>query len=224
MIERLETLSSRLKLNLLLGASALFSVAMIAVRVYASGSESYIFLIWNLFLAVIPFAISSLLVRTRPSALVFYPLAALWLLFFPNAPYVLTDFIHLRHHDVPIWYDLILFSSFAWNGLMLGFVSLSDMQGLVRQKFNAVTSWLFATAALVLGSFGIYLGRFLEWNSWDVVTEPRQLAGDILERVSNPLAHLGTYAFTLLMTVFLLLAYLLMQVFQAKNKATEKVR
>jgi uncharacterized membrane protein len=149
---------------------------------------------------------------------VFYPLALLWLLFFPNAPYVLTDLIHLRQHSVPVWYDLLLLLSFAWTSLMFGFVSLADMQRLIQQRFNATVGWLFAVAAVLLGSFGIYLGRFLRWNSWDVITEPRQLAWDIFERVANPLAYTHTFGFTVLLAAFLLLAYLTLQFFRPSTE------
>jgi uncharacterized membrane protein len=216
-LELYYTMTERFKLNALLFASAALGIAMVFVRVHFSGTLSYTFLFWNLFLAVIPFGISSLLVRFRTPAFVFYPVAALWLLFFPNAPYVLTDLIHLRPVVVPLWYDLLLLLSFAWTSLMFGFVSLSDMQQLVKQRFNAVTGWLFACGALLLGSFGIYLGRFLRWNSWDIITEPQKLAWDIVERLANPLEHLGTYGFTVLLTAFLLLAYLMMQYFRPRE-------
>jgi uncharacterized membrane protein len=211
-------LSNRAKLSLLLLASTLFGVALVLTRVYLSGTLSYTFLFWNLFLAVVPFGISTLLLRFKTPGTVFYPLTLLWLLFFPNAPYVLTDLIHLRQHVVPLWYDLLLLLSFAWTSLMFGFVSLADMQRLFQQRFNAGVGWLFAVAALALGSFGIYLGRFLRWNSWDVLTEPRQLAWDILERVANPLAYTHTFGFTVLLAAFLLLAYLTLQFFRPSEK------
>jgi uncharacterized membrane protein len=212
------TLNHRAKLSLLLLASTLFCATMVLVRVYFSGTLSYTFLFWNLFLGFIPFAISTFLSRLKVSATVFYPLAFLWLLFFPNAPYILTDLIHLRQHVVPLWYDLLLLLSFAWTSLMFGFVSLSDMQRLIQERFNASIGWLFAVIALGLGSFGIYLGRFLRWNSWDVFTEPRQLAWDILERVANPLAYAHTFGFTVLLAAFLLLAYLTLQFFRPSEK------
>jgi uncharacterized membrane protein len=213
------TLSHRTKLHLLLLASTLFGVAMVIVRAYFSGTLSYTFLVWNLFLAVIPFGISTLLSRFKTPGIVFYPLVFLWLLFFPNAPYVLTDLIHLRPYYVPLWYDLLLLLSFAWTSLMFGFVSLADMQRLIRERFNATVGWLFATAALALGSFGIYLGRFLRWNSWDVIAKPKGLAWDIVERVANPLEHVGTFGFTVLLTAFLLLAYLTVQFFRPNTES-----
>jgi uncharacterized membrane protein len=211
-------LSNHAKLTLLLLASTLFSIALVMVRVYFSGTLSYTSLFWNLFLAVIPFGVSTLLSRIKTPSIVFYSLALLWLLFFPNAPYVLTDLIHLRQHTVPVWYDLLLLLSFAWTSLMFGFVSLADMQRLIQQRFNATVGWLFAVAAVLLGSFGIYLGRFLRWNSWDVITEPRQLAWDIFERVANPLAYTHTFGFTVLLAAFLLLAYLTLQFFRPSTE------
>jgi uncharacterized membrane protein len=207
-------MTQRFKLNGLLLASVLFCIGFVAVRIYFSGALSYSFLLWNLFLAFIPFVLSSLLVSLpSPSALVFWLLGAIWLMFFPNAPYVLTDLLHLKAGMVPVWYDLLMLLSFAWTSLMLGFVSLADMQALIARRFNPRMGWVFAFMALLLGSFGIYLGRFLRWNSWDLITQPTELLLDIVDRVINPLAHLKTYGFTLLLTVFLLLAYLMMHFF-----------
>jgi uncharacterized membrane protein len=210
-------MTQRLKLTLLLAASVIFGVLMVMVRVYFSGTLSYTFLLWNLFLALIPFGLSSLLLNVKLPAPLFWLTTACWLLFFPNAPYVLTDLLHLRPFMVPVWYDLLMLISFAWTSLMLGFVSLSDMQGLIRQRSNQVIGWLFVGMALGLGSFGIYLGRFLRWNSWDVLTQPKRLLSDILEPLINPLSNISTYGFTLLLTAFLLLAYLTMQFFQGQR-------
>lgn len=214
-------MTERFKLHAILFASVAFCGVMTVARVYLFGSWSKIFLLWNLFLAIIPFGISVLLgwldkSAAKTSVFVFYPLAALWLLFFPNAPYVLTDLIHLRPVGIPIWYELFILLTFAWTSLMFGFVSLFNMQQLVVQRFNATAGWLFVNAALLLGSFGIYLGRFLRWNSWDVLTEPEQLAWDVIEPLVNPLEHIGTYGFTLSLTVFLLLAYLMLHYFKPR--------
>ena len=93
-------------------------------------------------------------------------LLPVWFLFFPNAPYIITDLIHLRVRDaVPIWYDAALLFSFAWNGLILGFVSLWVVQSLVTHRWGATAGWLLALGTLIAGGFGIYLGRFLRWNS-----------------------------------------------------------
>jgi uncharacterized membrane protein len=207
----------RLKLTLLLGLACLLSVGLYGVRVYYSGEPTYGFLLWNLFLAAIPFAISTLLFWKLPgSRLMFVGIAALWLLFFPNAPYVLTDLIHLwARPEVPLWFDLFLILSFACTSLMLGLVSLFDMQELVSRQFSRAAGWVFSLTSIVLGSFGIYLGRFLRWNSWDVLNNPTGLLQDILDRILNPLAHPRTIVFTLILSAFLLLAYLIMRQFSA---------
>ena len=210
-------LNDRFKLTLLLGLASLLSVGLYVARVYYSGESTYGFLLWNLFLAAIPFAISTLLLWKSPgSRVVFVAIAGVWLLFFPNAPYVLTDLIHLwARPEVPLWYDLFLILSFASTSLMLGLVSLFDMQEMISSRYSRMAGWAFSLASIVLGSFGIYLGRFLRWNSWDVLGNPSGLLQDILERVLNPLAHPKTIIFTLIFSAFLLLTYLIMRQFSA---------
>jgi uncharacterized membrane protein len=134
----------------------------------------------------------------------------MWLLFLPNAPYLVTDLIHLRpHEDAPFWFDLIMLSAFAWTGFFLGLVSLILMQEVIRKAAGTIASWLFVFAALGLSSFGIYLGRFLRWNSWDVFFNPLQLLADIAVRLRHPLANLQTYAFSILFGLFFLSVYLM---------------
>ncbi len=215
--------NARAKLIALLGISCAMSLGMVFVRVDYTDSLRYMWLIWNLFLALIPFAISSFMLshpRTVRPGWIFGLALALWLLFFPNAPYVITDFIHLRPSGVPLWYDLLLIMSFAWNGLLFGLISLSDMQEMIRRKFGSVQAWVFVGATLLLTGFGIYLGRFLRWNSWDLFTNPAALFSDIADRVLNPLEHLPTYTFTFGFAAFLLLAYLVFKQFAEVNQKT----
>jgi len=165
----------RLSLMLVLGASLALSLALITARVFVTHQITFVFLLWNLFLALIPFGISTMLgISAGPlRGRLLLPVGAVWLLFFPNAPYILTDLFHLEPRSgVPYWYDLGLILSCAWNGLMLGYASLLEMQNLVRRRLGAGLGWAFVMVALVLSSFGIYLGRYLRWNSWDVLTNP----------------------------------------------------
>jgi uncharacterized membrane protein len=135
-------------------------------------------------------------------------LAATWLAFLPNAPYVLTDLIHFRVRDgVPYWFDLMMLIAFVWTGTLAGYLSLYLVQLRVRERFGAILSWMFAVGVLALSSFGIYLGRFQRWNSWDVIADPTALFRDIGTRLLNPFDHPRTYAFTLLMALFLIGAY-----------------
>jgi uncharacterized membrane protein len=203
--------SGRWNLYVVLAISCAVACAMVAARVwYYDTDGNHFFLGWNLFLALIPFAISQwlLFVPPRTNAALFTGLF-FWLLFFPNAPYLMTDLFHLSDSTpVPIWYDIVLFLTFAWNGLILGFVSLFDMQGLIESRFGRGAGWLFATGAIVLGSFGIYIGRFLRWDSWDVFTRPGPLFSDIASHVAQPIEYPSTYGFTIVFSAFLLLGYL----------------
>ncbi|TGE15437.1 DUF1361 domain-containing protein [Hymenobacter elongatus] len=206
----LPQMRQRLQLLLVLGASLTLSVALIIGRVLLTQQMTFIFLLWNLFLALVPFGLSTMLgmaagpIRAR----LLLPVGVVWLLFFPNAPYILTDLFHLEPRaGVPYWYDLALILTCAWNGLMLAYASLLDMQTLVRRRLGPAAGWAFAVVALLLSSFGIYLGRFLRFNSWDVLTNPLTLFYDILNRVLHPAAHPRTWGVTLLFGVFLLLGY-----------------
>ncbi|OGX89480.1 hypothetical protein BEN47_19645 [Hymenobacter lapidarius] len=201
---------ARLTLVFVLMVSLTLSILLVAGRVVMTGKLLFLFLIWNLFLAVIPFALSTLLSISagRLRARLLLPVSAAWLLFFPNAPYLLTDLFHLNARPgVPLWYDLALILSCAWNGLMLAYASLSDMQRLVQVRLGVWTGWGFAAVALLLSSFGIYLGRYLRFNSWDVLTNPLTLFYDIINRILNPFAFPGTWGVTLVFGLFLLIGY-----------------
>ena len=201
---------ARLTLVFVLGLSISLSIMLVLGRVIMTGQGRFLFLIWNLFLAVVPFSLSTLLgIATGPlRARLLVPVGAAWLLFFPNAPYILTDLFHLNARPgVPLWYDLAVILSCAWNGLMLAYASLSDMQRLVQQRLGLWAGWAFATVALLLSSFGIYLGRYLRFNSWDVLANPLTLFYDILNRVLHPFAFPGTWGVTLVFGLFLLIGY-----------------
>ena len=204
----------KLPLLAILILSSGLSAAMLVARVWYSGTITYVFLQWNLFLAWVPlFCALGLwaLQRSRiPGANVLGGITFLcWLLFFPNAPYIVTDFLHLTERNrVPLWYDLLLIFSYAWNGLVVGFTSLWIVQAVIAQRWGQWLSWLIVAGTLAVSGFGIYLGRFLRWNSWDLLTNPHLLASDIFHQISNPLAHPRTVVMTVLFSSFLTLAYL----------------
>ena len=201
---------ARLALTFVLAASLALSVLLVAGRVALTGRLFFLFMLWNLLLAVVPYAISTMLLAARGPlpVRILLPAGAAWLLFFPNAPYILTDFYHLEARPgVPLWYDLALILSCAWNGLMLAYASLSDMQRLVQQRLGFWPGWAFAAVALLLSGFGIYLGRYLRFNSWNILTNPIALFFDIMNRVMHPFSFPGTWGVTLLFGLFLLLGY-----------------
>ena len=198
-------------LGSLAGLSALV-VAMVAARVQYSGNGYYTALVWNLLLAWIPLACAIHVYdasRLGAGRARLWSVGALWLVFFPNAPYIVTDFKWLRTWTgAPIWYDVVLVAAAAWCGLMLGFISLFLMQAVVRRAIGAARAWLFVLAVLAVSSFGIYLGRFQRWNSWDVFTQPGRLAHNVWPHLAQPQDHPKTVAVTALFTAFLAMTYL----------------
>lgn len=194
-------------------ASAL-CLALLVVRIVHVRHLGYIGFAWNLVLAWLPMLCSLAAYnlfkrRSRLSWLIVLGCAAVWLLFFPNAPYLLTDIAHLAPRpDVPFWYDLLLVLAFALTGALLGLVSLFLMQMLVSRALGPLFSWVFALGVVGLSGFGIYLGRFLRWNSWDLFLNPAQLLGDVLYTLRHPLEHWRSFAFSGLFSLVFLSAYL----------------
>ncbi len=201
----------------LLAASAL-SIGTLAVRMHETGSQHYRFLLWNLFLAWVPLIAASVaFVLARRGAVVFAGVfVVVWLLFFPNAPYMLTDFVHLSGHGAsPLWYDALMLSSFAWTALMLGFVSLYLIQAVVAPRVSAAVGWIVVVCALGLASVGVYLGRFAGFNSWDALTRPRHVLSEIAQETNSPLHDPKMVAALLALTASLFIGYLVVYAFAA---------
>ncbi|HET9905023.1 MAG TPA: DUF1361 domain-containing protein [Anaerolineales bacterium] len=202
----------RLTMFLLLAGATIFSVVIWRVRSEVSGTVHYAFLIWNLFLAWIPFIIAYITYTAplrRQQIYIVVPVAAFfWLIFFPNAPYILTDFQHLAGvwRDVPVWYDVMLLLWFAFTGLLLGIVSLFLMQEVIRREFGHWVGWGFVAIVVALSSTGIYMGRFLRWNSWDILRNPAGIALFTFERIQDP--SLQSIGFTGLFGAFFLFLYI----------------
>jgi len=201
----------RLEFTLLLMASCFLSFGLIVLRVMATKQIHFIFLIWNLFLAFIPFFIANwlYLFKDNFSKIATIFIVCFWLLFFPNAPYILTDIIHL-HPDKSFgyWYNLLIVVSCAWNALIMGLLSLNDVQNVVAEKFGKNIAWFVTIGSIFLCSFGIYIGRILRWNSWDIFFDTKDLMYDITDRIVNPMAHGRTLGITLFYGMFLLVIYL----------------
>ncbi|GHT71004.1 membrane protein [Spirochaetia bacterium] len=191
--------------------SALFCLGISVFRCMYTGGRTFLFLNWNLFLAFVPWALTSLAIIKpwiQKSKIRIGFLVIVWLLFFPNAPYILTDLFYLRRQfSMPIWYDLLLILSFAWTGLLFGFLSLWDIEGILNKFMKPVFTTILSTLFLFIGSFGIYIGRYLRWNTWDILTDPLELMYDISDRVVNPFEHLTTWGMTIFMGLFLNMLY-----------------
>jgi uncharacterized membrane protein len=198
----------------LLAASAL-CVATVEIRTHETGDSHYRFLVWNLMLAWVPLVLAMAAYRRarRRVDLTVAVLLVPWLLFFPNAPYLLTDFIHLGEGPAPLWYDALMLSAFAWTGLLLGFASLYLVQMILRRAFGAVVAWLGVVVALSLGSIGVYVGRFIRFNSWDALLHPIRVAEVVNEQLSA--VPVRTVQALLALVTFLLVGYLVVYSFTA---------
>jgi uncharacterized membrane protein len=197
-------------------AASVLSIGTLVAQIHATHDHRYTFLLWNLFLAWIPLIAAVLafaLARLHAGALVGV-LVAVWLLFFPNAPYVLTDFIHLHGNGPsPLWYDALMLSSFAWTALMLGFVSLYLIHAIIERHAGTAVGWIVVVCVLGLASFGVYLGRFARFNSWDVVTRPHLVVSVIRQEIHSPLHDPRMVVALLALTAFLLVGYLVLYTF-----------
>lgn len=193
----------------LLIAMSLFCAAMSLARFVATGSTMFLFLNWNLFLAFIPWAASSAVMTSgSKNKVVLAALVLVWIVFFPNAPYIITDFVHLRiSYSAPAWFDILLIFSFAWTGLVYGFLSLIDIEILLAKYISRRMTTCLIVVFIFIVSFGIYLGRYLRWNSWDILSNPLGLLADIVHRIANPMSHPRTWAMTIFFGIVLNMVY-----------------
>jgi uncharacterized membrane protein len=191
------------------------------------------YLIWNLFLAWIPLELSLILNKLllknkgqRKLTILIIVLGLLWLLFYPNAPYMVTDLIHLSTNkyyianpkytpysglprilfsdDYKIWLNLINITIGVCIGWIFGFVSLYLNQSTIAKKSSLLFSWIFVIVINILSGFAIYLGRFIRWNSWDVITNPK----NIISILTNDINAKSIY-YTLIFGAFYLILYTL---------------
>jgi uncharacterized membrane protein len=198
----------------LIFASAI-SVALVLARIVWTQKLRYGFLVGNLFLAWLPLLFALLICELYQNgerkSWRFFSLAGAWLLFFPNAPYIFTDLIHVAtSYFRNFWVDMTLVLMCALTGLVLGFVSLYLMQSLITRIAGRVAGWIFIAAVTGLSGFGIYLGRFLRLNSWDVLIRPVKLCHDLGSWAANPFARSTTFVFPALFATFLFIAYVML--------------
>ena len=113
-----------------------------------------------------------------------------------------------------VWTGHPAFGFLAWNlflaagtGLLLGYASTAEVHRVLQRRAGRVVGWSVACAALMLSGFGIYLGRFLRWNSWDMVSDPAGRLTDLVTRALHPAEHPRTLAVTLVYGVGLVLGY-----------------
>lgn len=207
-------MKSIITFNRLLLVLLVFIGAMIAARIFYSHSLRYIFLIWNLFLAWLPYLLSGLfgIVRSR-SKLKQGVLFLTWLLLFPNALYIITDLIHLKDTtNVPLWYDALLVFASSFAGLIMAFASLQRAEVFLKNMISGKIVLALVPFILFLGAFGVYLGRFERWNSWNVINDPLALGSDIFSILLFPHDNMKTWATIFILTGLYCILYFFIKI------------
>ncbi|MFN0148120.1 MAG: DUF1361 domain-containing protein [Dehalococcoidia bacterium] len=198
----------------ILGLASAACVALVVLRVFSTRQPDFAFLVWNLVLAWVPFVLAIAVYggyRHGAHGGYLLALSVLWLLFLPNAPYIVTDFVHLQYATgVPRWFDALAVGAYAATGLLLGFASLYLMQAVAARTIGVRLTWWWVVAVLCLSSVGIYLGRYQRLNSWDVVRQPRRIIDMVQERLQAPFANETLLVVTLLFSLSLTAAYVLL--------------
>jgi uncharacterized membrane protein len=194
-----------------------FTAVLHLLRVGYCHNADFAFLLWNMFLALLPLYFSYRLRRHQGHKAAAYCWAGLWLLFFPNAAYIITDLLHLHERPpVPRWFDLVLLFSAATSGLMSGLLSLRETEQWLRTKLQPQKIQAILFLVMLLNGFGIYLGRFLRWNSWDLFIHPFRLGRNIGMHIADPGSYLKCWTITLVFGTWL---YLFYNGFKQWNKA-----
>lgn len=197
-----------------LAALSILGGVIVISRIILKHEYQFSFLTWNLFLAWVPFWLILLVENTRQKNLKFLILPV-WLLFFPNAPYIITDLLHLKNytHNIP-WYDSLAIFTFAATGVLIALYSLQKAHRILEQYTSPATTWTLIALCSLLTGFGVYLGRYCRLNSWDLFNRPIWFAGRILHQFENPL----TYKFTLTFSfVFFAFYYIYIRFFAAEH-------
>lgn len=171
------------------------------------------FMAWNIFLAIIPCGLSFILFAKRsPKRLSVNPIwwfgLAIFILFLPNAPYIITDIIHfvddVREPNVSdngvIFVLIPQYIAFILLGFQCYVVSIMKLIKYCSWlKLIKDTTWLEISMNFIC-AFGVYLGRFNRLNSWDLFTNPQNVIRDTIRNFANPNFLFGTILFFIIFT------------------------
>lgn len=222
-------LNSPFRSLVLLAASLAACGGLLGLRFLITGKASHLFLIWNLFLGLLPLGIAfvALLVERQNwkfwGRFLLVPLSLVWLVFLPNSSYIFTDFIHLIQKGLPgvkpndrgianmlLWFDVINRSLFAFVGHFMGLASLYVMHHLWKKEFGRTTGWVVVLFSCWAAGYGVFFGRFVRWNSWHLFTHPEETLIDLVTNLAAPDAWLFSSGFA----IFLLVSYFFVYVFK----------
>jgi len=189
-----------------------FSCLLLSARIIVTGYPTYLFLVWNLFLAFVPYSITEWLWGHSWVAKNKLKLGALllcWLLFIPNSFYIITDLFHLDEFDAaPKWFDLLLIFSFAWNGLLPGIISVRKIEMILSIVTGRRFSLVIVFIVMCLNAFGIYIGRYLRFNSWDIVMQPFSLFREMSEVIFHPVRNRMEWGMIAVYAMFMTVLYI----------------
>lgn len=193
-----------------------FSVILLMIRMKLTQSFFLVFLVWNLFLAAIPYALSTYITsKTKVSKIELLFYTTIWLLFLPNAPYIITDLLHVKiSSNKFLWFDVLLIMSFAYNGLVLFFLTILDMEKLFNIYFKTRIKKYCTPLLFILTGFGMYLGRVLRYNSWEILNNPTNLLNDCFSILLKPNHHMEAWVFTFGFAAFLNIGYRMFTTFR----------
>lgn len=196
-----------------------FCLCCLFIRNLVVDKNDYNFLLWNLFLGFLPFMLALVLqiFTDKINTVLLLLVSFIWLLFYPNAPYMITDLIHVNQKDPAVLYDAVLIFSFAMLSLFFGFYSLKIMKAIFIQKFDKRKANVIIFVSVLLSSFGIYLGRILRLNSWDVFSYPFETICKIFEHLFPISSNPGTYVIIIGFTIVQLLLLSMISEFDEKE-------
>lgn len=175
-----------------------FCLMLLITRIILNESQAYLFLVWNLFLALIPLMISHYLFtrKLHYSKYKLLVISGIWVLFLPNSPYMITDFAHIIHsRPASIWLDILLLFSFAFSSLLFGLISINQMFNIFKQRWSLRIANMLLILTCFSCGFGVYLGRVLRFNSWDIITSPLSILKKSVLSYSNTTAWFMTLGF-----------------------------
>lgn len=189
---------------------SILSLSVLLSGMYKTNSLVHFYLTYNLFLGAIPWCVAAALLFFSVKSKWLGGLAfCVWLLFLPNSAYMLTDIFHINDtNKLPYWADFLVILPFCFTSLFFGIYSMQHMQQWIRERFQLKHMYWFIPLVSFLSAFGVYLGRFLRWNSWDIAHKPVTLFLDIADRFVHPTLHGRTWAFTLIIGFLIWFLYL----------------
>ncbi|POS01750.1 putative membrane protein [Flavobacterium croceum DSM 17960] len=163
-----------------------YSILLLLCRATLTQSIYLFFLVWNTFLGIIPLLISSYIHFTGEllSKTKLIILLLIWLVFLPNSFYIITDVVHLPKSSKHLfWLDATIILSCAITGFYAGFISINQISQVVQLKYAIkIQQWHLVLLAILSG-FGIYIGRILRFNSWDIILQPTYLIETLFQQI-----------------------------------------